>query len=152
MKTGSNGEVSRPEWEGIHHLALATRDLDATVAFYRDRLGMAVRLEPPARGGARHIFIGIGGGAALHFWEVPEATIYGQPIKPGPPRFVPGALQHLALRLADEQALTAMRDRLRAAGVETAGIFAQGEVRLFFFEDNNGITLEAACWLEEPAH
>jgi len=135
---------------GIHHLALAARDLDATVRFYRDLLGMPVLLEPPARGGPRHLFIDAGGGAALHFWQVPAATVFAQPLRPGPPEFVPGALQHLALKLPDEHALRALQDRLRAAGVTPTDLFQQGSVRLFFFHDNNGLVLEAACWQGDP--
>jgi len=140
-----------PPWQGIHHLALVTRDLEATVRFYVETLGMRVLLEPPARQGApRHRFIDTGGGAALHFWEVAEAEIYAQPLTAGPPEFVPGALQHLALRLPDEAALVSLQRRLRAAGVDATEIFSQGAVRLFFFHDNNGLVLEAACWLDDP--
>lgn len=141
-----------PAWEGIHHLALATRDLDATVRFYVETLGMRLLLEPPARGGTpRHLFIDAGGGAALHFWEVAEAEIFAQPIRPGPPEFVPGALQHLALRLPDEAALAALQRRLRRAGIEVTDTFSQGAVRLCFFADNNGLVVEAACWLGEAS-
>ncbi|HEY8601150.1 MAG TPA: VOC family protein [Thermomicrobiales bacterium] len=135
-------------WSGLHHLALATRDLDATIRFYSGILGMRVLFARRLPDGTRHLFIDLGGGATLHFWEVATAEIYTQP--PQPEVFVPGALQHLALRLPDEAALRALQSRLRVAGVGVTDIFEQaGLVRLCFFEDNNGIALEASCWLTD---
>lgn len=32
--------TQQPQWRGAHHLALVTRDLDATVRFYHGMLGM----------------------------------------------------------------------------------------------------------------
>ncbi len=140
-------EPSLP-WAGLHHLALATRDLDATIRFYCGLLEMRALFARRTPDGTRHLFIDLGGGATLHFWEFATAEIYTQPPLLGV--FVPGALQHLALRLPDEAALRALQIRLRAADVAVTDIFEQaGLVRLCFFEDNNGIALEASCWLTD---
>jgi catechol 2,3-dioxygenase-like lactoylglutathione lyase family enzyme len=50
-------------------------------------------------------------------------------------------------RVSDEEALRAIGDTLRANGYDASGIFDQGPVRLLFFNDPDGNTLEAACWL-----
>ncbi|HEX5503707.1 MAG TPA: VOC family protein [Thermomicrobiales bacterium] len=139
-----------PPWQGAHHLALVARDLDATVRFYCGVLGMRVVFTGRGpRDGRQHLFIDAGGAAALHFFAVHDATIFTQS-HDARGAFVPGALQHLALRLPDEAALGALRDRLRAAGVAVTELYQQGPVRLCFFEDPDGILLEASCWLDDP--
>lgn len=37
-----DGSTLLPPWSGFHHIALVTRDLDATIRSYRDVLGMDV--------------------------------------------------------------------------------------------------------------
>ncbi|HUR73040.1 MAG TPA: VOC family protein [Sporichthya sp.] len=58
---------------GLSHLALVTNDMDATVRFYRDVLEMPLvgTLSTPAR----HYFFSIGPGAAIAFFEWPEAEL-----------------------------------------------------------------------------
>ncbi len=144
MQTRSADRPTSPPWQGVDHLALATRDLDATVRFYCGVLGMRLVATRRGPGDVRHVLIDAGG-AILHFWEVPDATTFAPPL--GALEFVPGALQHLALRLPDEAALRTLQARLRTAGVAVTEAFEQGPARLCFFEDNNGMQLEATCWL-----
>lgn len=139
--------TSRPPWQGIHHIAIVTRDLDLTLAFYEDVLGMSrLALDgPPPGDGPRHVFLDIGGGATLHVWEHPGAELFTLP--PGTRGFLPGMVQHISFRLPDEDALRELGDRLRDNGYDATGIFDQGPVRLLFFNDPDGNMLEAACWL-----
>jgi catechol 2,3-dioxygenase-like lactoylglutathione lyase family enzyme len=128
-------------------LALATPDLEGTVRFYCGLLGMRLLMTRRAPNGDPHLFIDAGGGATLHFWQSAEAEIFARPL--GFRGFIPGALQHISLRLPDEATLVALQARLRGANVEVTDIVDQGPVRLCLFLDNNGILLEAACWLED---
>ena len=57
-------------FKGINHLALVTGDMDATVTFYRDILGMplvgALGIEHPPM---RHYFFEVGPGNTIAFFE-----------------------------------------------------------------------------------
>ncbi len=65
-------------------------------------------------------------------------------------RLLPGAFQHLALAVADEASLEALRARLMAAGVEVTDWLHEGPMRQFLFADNNGIVWEVT-WTPDGA-
>jgi catechol 2,3-dioxygenase-like lactoylglutathione lyase family enzyme len=44
----ANASSFVPPWSGFHQTALMTRDLDATMRFYRDVLGMEIIFMAPA--------------------------------------------------------------------------------------------------------
>jgi catechol 2,3-dioxygenase-like lactoylglutathione lyase family enzyme len=150
-----NSESARDElaqaWLGINHVSLATPDLDATVSFYRDVLKMRIVFEAPANPyHGRHAMISPGGaGMGFHFFEVPGTPI-GRlpgvvPTKPG--EFLPTALQHIAITLANEDAASALRERLLSRGIPTTPIIEPGRfapgVRMFLFPDATGLLLKA---------
>lgn len=131
-------------WRGAHHLALVTRDLDATVRFYHGVLGMPLfgaMAAQPHHG--RHCLFQAGG-FIMHFFEQPDAAIPAPPSgwEEGMLAFVPGAYQHLALALEDETSLLTLRERLLTAGVAVTPMMQEGPIRFFRFVDNNGIPLE----------
>lgn len=144
-----NTMPAAPLWRGFHHVALVTPDLEATIRFYRDVLGMTVLADIPAseREG-RHCLLAVDGGAGsfLHFFERADARIHPYPLAEGlvfPSEL--GALHHLAIALPDEAAGIALRARLVGAGVPVTEIMSQGPtVRDMLFPDNNGLLLEAA--------
>ncbi|OTA41789.1 MAG: hypothetical protein A6D92_03830 [Symbiobacterium thermophilum] len=136
-------------WEGFHHIALVTPDLDTTIHFYGNVLGMQVG-EVRAGGGVlpqRHCFIRPGEEAAtwgLHFFENPSAQIPRvtlEELQHGP--FVPGALQHIAFALPDAEAAGAPRARLERHGVQATPTGSIGPIQNMLFIDPNGIVLEA---------
>jgi len=94
---------------GVDHLALICSNLDATIRFYTDVLGMRLtkivqnRDEPTST----HIFLDMGGGNQLAFFDFPEK---------GPARTVRGvgSMHHVALKASREQfraVLTTLQER-----------------------------------------
>ena len=90
---------ARPAYTGgVDHLALICSDLDATIHFYTQVLGMQLtrivqnRDEPTST----HIFLDMGGGNQLAFFDFPEK---------GPARTVRGvgSMHHVALKARPEQ-------------------------------------------------
>ena len=139
--------INSTNWQGFHHIALVTRDLDATIHFYRDILGMQVgKIFPATPERGRHGFIQPGESTAwgLHFFEYPAADIFAQPGNPDPAHFIPGAMQHIAFTLPAEADGLRLREHLQAQGVAVTPVNDLGPLRNFLFTDNNQILLEAA--------
>lgn len=139
---------ARPAWRGINHLALITADMDATVRFYHGALGarLAAAVGTPA---FRHYFFEVGPGSTVAFFEYADLEIapFTKPAGSPDPRAT--QFDHLALDLPDEEALHALRRRLLDAGCEVTDIVRHNSVHSVYFNDNNGIALEASCWVRD---
>ena len=119
-------------WSGIHHIALATQELDATVAFYRDILGVQVSdIYPSREGRGRHAIMLVDptnpNSLGLHFFERPNLTTTGSP------------LLHFALRLSDSVFADQLRKRLHNHAIDVREI---PELHSFLFADTNGLLIE----------
>jgi catechol 2,3-dioxygenase-like lactoylglutathione lyase family enzyme len=135
-----------PPWRGFHHIALVTADLDATIAFYTEILGMQLaKLFPATDRNGRHCFIkpGATDSWGLHIFERADAQIFQYPEGMQRIEFIPGALQHIAFALPDLASAHALRERLTAHGIATTEIGDLGPVQNMLFRDNSGILLEA---------
>lgn len=132
-----------PYWRGIHHLALVTPDMDATVRFYHGVLGMRLVATLMA-GPMRHYFFEIAPGNTVAFFEWKGAPTMAKPA--GVP--IPGPVQfdHLSFALPDEDALLGLRDRLEKAGCQITEVVDHDTMRSVYFTDPNGIALEASWW------
>ncbi|GCE46004.1 catechol 2,3-dioxygenase-like lactoylglutathione lyase family enzyme [Thermosporothrix hazakensis] len=132
-------------WQGFHHVALYTPDLDATIAFYGDVLGMQVgEISVHPANQSRHCFI-TPGGPGLHFFEFPGISLPSFehiPTLQDATR-VEGFLNHIAFRLPDEAAGLALRERLLKLDREVSEISHIANLHNFIFLDNNGLLLEA---------
>lgn len=96
---------------GIAEIVLSVHDLDASLRFYRDMLGLTLVSEP----GFRPVFLRAGNAAVT----VPQLIVLA-PLPPDTPPFPaakPGrTLHHLAFELAPAD-FDAMRDHLAAHGL-----------------------------------
>lgn len=132
-------------WRGVHHLALVTADMDATVRFWHGVLGarLVTTIATPA---FRHYFFEVAPGNAVAFFEYAGAEIDGYAKPAGVPYRQAAQFDHLALGLADEEALERLRSRLLGHGCEVTEVVDHGIMRSIYFTDPNGIALEASWW------
>ena len=145
--------AARPLTRGVHHLALNTDDMKATIDFWTDVLGMklihALKVPKGASGplnrgnppfeDMRHYFFDMGGDSTVAFFEIPKGA------KKQADRDDVGAMQHCSF-VAAPAAFAELQKRLKAHGVEFLGpMFVLPGVQSIYFYDNNGFRLEATC-------
>ena len=134
-----------PLWRGINHLALVTNDMDATVRFYHGVLGarLVATIGTPD---FRHYFFQFGERETVAFFEYSGSPVdaFAKPAGVPDPRSI--QFDHLSFNLPDEEALLALRERLKAAGCEITDVVDHGFIRSVYFTDPNGIALEASWW------
>jgi glyoxylase I family protein len=120
---------------GVDHLALICSNLEATIEFYSEVLGMRLTRIVPNRDEptSTHIFFGMGGGNQLAFFDFPNH---------GPDRTIRGvgSMHHVALRARPDQ-FGAIIERLKQRAVEHSlhGSTAAGSV---YLRDPDGILVE----------
>jgi catechol 2,3-dioxygenase-like lactoylglutathione lyase family enzyme len=137
-----------PRWRGVHHLALTTNDMDATVRFYHGVLGMPL-VATIGNDSFRHYFFEIGPGATVAFFEYTGVDV-GTIEKPaGVPPTYPTQFDHVSFHLPDVAALDRLRDRLARFAVEITDVVDHGIMKSVYFTDPNGISLEASAWITD---
>ncbi len=125
---------------GLHHLTAISRDLDATTAFYRDLLGLALVHEGVSDDDpdARHRWFSAGAGAPgtlISFLEYPALA---------PGSIGTGSVQHFALAVESAEEQVAWRDYLRSRGVQCTDVFDRGSFRSIYVRDPDGNIVEIA--------
>lgn len=140
---------SRVPWQGLNHLALITNDMDATVRFWHGIVG-APLVATIATDTFRHYFFGLGSTSSIAFFEYfgTHTPMISKPAGLFDERA--GQFDHLSMDLPDEAALVALRSKLLEAGTEVTDVVDHGLMRSIYFNDPNGIALEASWWADAP--
>jgi catechol 2,3-dioxygenase-like lactoylglutathione lyase family enzyme len=161
-----------PEFQlqGINHLALVCRDMDETVHFYEDIMGMKLvkTLELPNNMG-QHFFFDCGNGDCLAFFWFPNAPekapgIASPVAAPGVGELTTahGSMNHVAFDVPADK-IEEYVEKLKAKGLNPTPLVNHDDsprqvsrtmhegvfVRSVYFMDPNGILLEFACWTKE---
>ena len=140
----------------VSHIAICVRDLDRSLAFYRDLLGCEVvkdEVQDTRTGGLPHVYkdrhsrrrvvhLRYGAGAAapvLVFTAHPDETVSGEPIM-----LDQIGISHISFTVPDVEAATR---RLIDRGVATCGPVdafksADGRIRTVFVRDPDGILVQ----------
>jgi catechol 2,3-dioxygenase-like lactoylglutathione lyase family enzyme len=99
--------------QGVHHLALLSSDVEATIRFYQDLLEFPLTelFENRDYQGSTHFFFDIGNGNLLAFFDFPGLDL-------GAYAEVLGGMHHLAISVAPDR-WEHLRAKLADAGVAT---------------------------------
>ena len=125
---------------GINHLAMVTADMDATIRFWRDLLGMRL-VAGLGRPGYRHYFFEITDHDMIAFFEWPEVEKlpekdHGAPVK-GPAGF-----DHVSFEVAGDDDLWELKARLEAAEIWVSEVVDHGFIHSIYAFDPNRIAIE----------
>lgn len=136
--------------EGVHHLALVSSDMDRTVKFYTDVMGMTLTARLSLPGGAKHFFFDMGGGNQLAFFYYPNAPQQQVGVSNADYKTfmsAPSSMNHVAFSVPNEEALWAAWDELKQKGVTSLWALDHEFCKSIYFRDPDGIWLEFACWV-----
>lgn len=125
--------------DALDHVNIVAADLDASVAFYRDMLGLEPRDPPSPLDPAQIRWLhDAAGRPVLHL--VSAARMAGREGDPGRTGRATGSVDHVALACTG---LESLRARLDAAGhgYRMTGVAGMGLVRLFL-RDRDNVLLE----------
>jgi len=128
------------KYNGINHLAMATGDMDKTIRFWRDLLGMSL-VAGLGRPGRRHYFFQINESDLIAFFEWPG-------VEPGPekehgyPVKGPFIFDHVSIGVEEKLDLLKLKDALDAAGFWASEIIDHGFIHSLYSFDPNGIPIE----------
>ncbi|SKA63349.1 VOC family protein [Desulfobaculum bizertense] len=129
-----------PKYCGVNHLAMVTGDMDSTIRFWRDLLGLRL-VAGLGHPGYRHYFFEISPTDLLAFFEWPEAKPlpmrdHGYPVA-GPIGF-----DHVSIGVETETDLWEVKDLLAAAGYDPSEVIHHGFIKSVYAFDPNGIPIE----------
>ncbi|HCE46990.1 MAG TPA: VOC family protein [Lentisphaeria bacterium] len=131
------------KFNGVNHLAMATGDMDATIKFWRDLLGM--RLIAGLGGpGYRHYFFEISPKDTIAFFEWSGI----KPVSPkehGEPVRGPFVFDHVSFGMDSEDELWELKDKLDAAGFNPSDVIDHGFIHSIYAYDPNGMPIEFSC-------
>lgn len=120
---------------GVDHLALICSDMDKTISFYTDVMGMALKKIVPNRDEptSTHIFLDMGGGNLLAFFDFPKKDT--TPAIRGL-----GSMHHVALKAAPTQ-YAALLERLDGKNIAYS-IHGDRQAGSVYFRDPDDILVE----------
>lgn len=128
------------KYRGINHLAMVTSDMNLTIRYWRDLLGMRL-IAGFGEEGFRHYFFEIDSKNCVAFFEwngaqPKEHKIHGEPFK-GPIIF-----DHISFGMNTEEETWNLKDKIEAAGFTCSDMIDHGFIHSFYTYDPNGIPLE----------
>ncbi|MDY6857117.1 MAG: VOC family protein [Thermodesulfobacteriota bacterium] len=127
-------------YNGINHLAMVTGDMDMTIRFWRDLLGMRL-VVGIGREGSKHYFFEISKTDLIAFFEWPDVEKipdkdHGVPVKG------PIAFDHVSIGVNELDDLIEIKKKLSAADFWVSEIVDHGFIYSIYSFDPNNIPIE----------
>ena len=136
-KQGNNRMI---KYTGVNHLAMVTGDMDLTIRYWRDLLGMRMvaGLGDP---GYRHYFFEISDNDMIAFFEWPSVDPV---VEKEHGSRVSGkvAFDHVSFGVESKEMLLKLKDRIGAAGFWVSEVIDHGFIHSVYSFDPNGIPIE----------
>jgi catechol 2,3-dioxygenase-like lactoylglutathione lyase family enzyme len=148
------------EFGGINHLALVCKDMDRTIDFYTNVLGMKLTktLDLPD-GVGKHYFFDCGGGDMIAFFWFKDGPDSVSKEEFRRITSTPGTMNHVAFDVAPDK-IEEYRERLVGMGIKVTEVVNHDDserqasddvspstfVRSIYFRDPDGMQLEFAAW------
>jgi catechol 2,3-dioxygenase-like lactoylglutathione lyase family enzyme len=127
-------------FNGVNHLAMATGDMDTTIRFWRDLLGMRL-VAGLGRPGYRHYFFQISDYDLIAFFV--WSGVRPAPQKEhGRPARGPFVFDHVSFGVESEDYLWELKHKLEAAGFYVSDVIDHGFIHSIYSFDPNGIPVE----------
>ena len=136
---------------GFSHVGVSTLDMDRTIGFYEEVLGIPRVAEHKTRiregGVLRQVYFEVGEGQFIVFME--PRDISGIPAEYDTgingALGLPGGMYHFALKVLSLEDLEAQRRKIESHGVEVSTVIDLGHAKSIFLTDPNNIQLELCC-------
>jgi len=133
-------------FNGINHLAMATGNMDATIRFWRDLIGMRL-VAGLGKPGYRHYFLALSEHDMIAFFEWPGITPVEEK-EHGRPASGPFVFDHVSFGVTTEDDLWVLKDRIEAAGIWVSEVIDHGFIHSIYSYDPNGIPVEFSHHIE----
>lgn len=127
-------------FNGVNHLAMATGDMNMTIRFWRDLIGMRL-VAGFGQPGYRHYFFQISDKDMIAFFEWPGVTASPEK-EQGRPVSGPFMFDHVSFGVETEDDLWSLKDRLAAADLWVSEVIDHGFIHSIYTFDPNGIPIE----------
>ena len=132
--------MSAVRYTGVNHLAMVTDDMDGTIRFWRDFLGMRL-VAGLGTGRYRHYFFEISPQDMIAFFEWPDVENiaekdHGVPVKG------PLAFDHVSIGVGSDDDLRELKGRFEAAELWVSEIIDHGFIHSIYAFDPNNIPIE----------
>jgi catechol 2,3-dioxygenase-like lactoylglutathione lyase family enzyme len=133
-------QIDMVRYRGINHLAMVTSDMEATIRFWRDLLGLRL-IGGTGRKSYRLYFFELSPADMIAFFEWPSVRPADQKDH-GVPRKGPFIFDHVSLGVESKEDLWKLKGALEAAGFWVSEAMDHGFIISIYSFDPNGIPIE----------